>query len=100
MSTYQVEVGGRCQGNNNCVPICPVQAKYNAGKTLAAALRSGRVDLVAQAVAHKVHIDEQTGRVTEIEYRRYDRPDSPGFTTLRARGRLFILAANAVENPG
>jgi len=99
VSTYQVEVGGRCQGNNNCVPICPVQAKYNAGKTLAVALQSGRVDLVAQAVAYKVHVDEQTRRVTEIEYRRYDRPDSPNFTTMRARGRLFILAANAVENP-
>ncbi|MEU6541409.1 GMC family oxidoreductase [Streptomyces sp. NPDC047000] len=99
VSTYQVEVGERCQGNNNCVPLCPVQAKYNAGKTLAVALQSGRVDLVAQAVAHKVHIDEHTRRVTEIEYRRYDRPESPGFTTMRARGRLFVLAANAVENP-
>lgn len=99
VSSYQVEVGERCQGNNNCVPICPVQAKYNAGKTLAVALQSGRVDLVAQAVAYKVHVDEQTRRVTEIEYRRYDRPDSPGFTTVRARGRLFVLAANAVENP-
>ncbi|GHF52268.1 GMC family oxidoreductase [Streptomyces griseosporeus] len=99
VSAYQVEVGERCQGNNNCVPICPVQAKYNAGKTLAVALRTGRVDLVGQAVAHKVHIDERTRRVTEIEYRRYDRPDSPGFTTMRARGRLFVLAANAVENP-
>ncbi|AWT41135.1 MULTISPECIES: GMC family oxidoreductase [Streptomyces] len=99
VSAYQVEVGERCQGNNNCVPICPVQAKYNAGKTLAVALRTGRVDMVGQAVAHKVHIDERTRRVTEIEYRRYDRPDSPGFTTMTARGRLFVLAANAVENP-
>ncbi|MFF8926179.1 GMC family oxidoreductase [Streptomyces longwoodensis] len=99
VSAYQVEVGERCQGNNNCVPLCPVQAKYNAGKTLAVALRTGRVDLVAQAVAHKVHVDQDTHRVTEIEYRRYERPDSPRFTTVRARGRLFVLAANAVENP-
>jgi choline dehydrogenase-like flavoprotein len=99
VSTYQVEVGGRCQGNNNCVPICPVQAKYHAGKTLAVALQSGLVDLVAQAVAYKVHVDKVTRRVTEIEYRRYDRPDSPDFTTMKAKGRLFILAANAVENP-
>jgi choline dehydrogenase-like flavoprotein len=99
VSTYQVEVGGRCQGNNNCVPICPVQAKYHAGKTLAQAMQSGRVDLVAQAVAHKVHVDDQTGRVREIEYRHYDRADSGNWTTGRARGRLFVLAANAVENP-
>jgi choline dehydrogenase-like flavoprotein len=99
VSTYQVEIGGRCQGNNNCVPICPVQAKYHAGKTLAVALQSGRVDLIAQAVAYKVHIDEETGRVREIEYRRYARPDGTDWTTLTARGRLFVLAANAVENP-
>jgi choline dehydrogenase-like flavoprotein len=99
VSTYQVEVGERCQGNNNCVPICPVQAKYHAGKTLALALQNPLVHLVGQAVAYKVHVDEHTGRVTEIEYRRYDRPDSPSFTTERARGRLFVLAANAVENP-
>lgn len=99
VSTYQVEVGGRCQGNNNCVPICPVQAKYNAGKTLALALQSGRVDLIPQAVAYKVHIDNETGRVREIEYRRYKRSDSTEWTTVKARGRLFVLAANAVENP-
>jgi choline dehydrogenase-like flavoprotein len=99
VSTYRVEVGGRCQGNNNCVPICPVQAKYNAGKTLALALQSGRVDLIPQAVAYKVHIDEETGRVHEIEYRHYKRSDSTDWTAVKARGRLFVLAANAVENP-
>lgn len=99
VSTYQVEVGERCQGNNNCVPICPVQAKYHAGKTLARALQNPLVHLVGQAVAFKVHVEGHTGRVTEIEYRRYDEPDSARFTTERARGRLFVLAANAVENP-
>jgi choline dehydrogenase-like flavoprotein len=99
VSTHQVELGGRCQGNNNCVPICPVQAKYNAGKTLAKALSSGRVDLVAQAVASKVVIDEETGRVRHVEYRRYRSPDSTDHTTHIARGRLFVLAANAIENP-
>ncbi len=99
VSTYRVEVGGRCQGNNNCVPICPVQAKYNAGKTLAPALQSGLVDLIPQAVAYKVHIDEETGRVREIEYRHYKRSDSSEWTTVKARGRLFVLATNAVENP-
>ncbi|GAA2705897.1 GMC family oxidoreductase [Actinoplanes palleronii] len=99
VSTYQVEVGERCQGNNNCVPICPVQAKYHAGKTLTVALESGRVDLIAQAVAYRVHVDPETGRVQEIEYRRYKRPDSKAFTTVRARGRLYVLATNAVENP-
>ena len=25
--------GKRCEGNSSCIPICPVQAKWNAGKT-------------------------------------------------------------------
>ncbi len=99
VSTHQVEEGGRCQGNNNCVPICPVQAKYHAGKTLARALSSGRVDLLAQAVAYKVHIDNQTGRVTHLEYRAYRDPASAQYTTGTARGRIFVLCANAIENP-
>ncbi len=99
VSTHQVEEGGRCQGNNNCVPICPVQAKYHAGKTLARALSSGRVDLLAQAVAYKVHIDNQSGRVTHLEYRAYRDPASAQYTTGTARGRIFVLCANAIENP-
>ena len=33
------ELGQRCEGNSNCVPICPVQAKYNALKSLQDALK-------------------------------------------------------------
>src|SRR3954447_5873959 len=44
VNTSNVNFGGRCQGNNNCVPICPVQAKYNAGKTVAKALQNKTVD--------------------------------------------------------
>jgi choline dehydrogenase-like flavoprotein len=99
VSTSQVDQGGRCQGNNNCVPICPVQAKYHAGKTLAKALSSGKVDLLAQAVAYKVHTDTETGRVTHLEYRAYRDPHSPEYTTGTARGRIFVLCANAIETP-
>jgi choline dehydrogenase-like flavoprotein len=99
VSTHQVEEGGRCQGNINCVPICPVQAKYHAGKTLSKALSSGRVDLLAQTVASKVHIDSETGRVSHIEYRAYTDPGSAEFVTGTVRGRLFVLSGNAIENP-
>ena len=98
VSTHQVEEGERCQGNINCVPLCPVQAKYNAGKTLAAAFRTGRVDLLAQTVASKIVVDPATGRVTEIEYKTYDDWSSPEHATGTVRGRIFVLAANAIEN--
>ncbi len=99
ISTNQVEEGGRCQGNNNCVPICPVQAKYHAGKTLAKALQTGRVDLLTQSVASKIHIDPENGRVTHIEVKTYHDPMAPGYTTSSVRGAVFVLAANAIENP-
>jgi choline dehydrogenase-like flavoprotein len=99
ISTHQVEEGERCQGNNNCVPICPVQAKYHAGKTLAQAMRNGeRVHLLAQAVASRIHTDSN-GRVAHIEYKHYSDPTSPAYTTRTARGHIYVLCANAIENP-
>ena len=98
VSTHQVEEGHRCQGNINCVPLCPVQAKYNAGKTLAVAFQTGRVDLLAQTVASKVVVDPASGQVTAIEYKSYADPDSPEHVTGTVRGKIFVLAANAIEN--
>ena len=99
ISTNQVEVGQRCQGNNACVPICPIQAKYNAGKTLAKALQSKCVELRPQAVASKVHFDPTNGRVTGIEYQHYKHPASPEHEIRMARGKIYVLCANAIENP-
>ena len=75
-STHQVEQGDRCQGNINCVPICPVQAKYNAGKTLAKALQTGRVDLLAQTVAPKSPSTRHRPGDATIEYKTYTDPAS------------------------
>jgi choline dehydrogenase-like flavoprotein len=90
--------GERCQGNTNCVPLCPVQARYNARKTLIVAMRTGRTDLLTQAVASRVHFDPCTGAVTEVEAKIYAIPDCPEYKTFRFKGRIFIFAANAVEN--
>lgn len=97
VSRHQAEMGGRCQGNINCTPLCPVQAKYNARKTLAAAIRTGRVDLFTQTVATKVVVAGDN-RVAQVEYVRYASPDSTEHTTGSIRGRRYVLAANAVEN--
>lgn len=98
VSTHQAEMGQRCQGNTNCVPICPVQAKYDARRTLFKALETGRVDLLAQTVASQVVVDSETGRVTEIEFKSYRDADSTEHTTGSVRAKVFVLAANAVEN--
>jgi len=98
VSTHQVDAGERCQGNNNCVPLCPVQAKYHAGRTLSKALQTGNVDILAQAVASKVHIDTDNGRVAKIEFKYYRDPNSTEFETATVSGQLFVLSANAIEN--
>ncbi|HLO47401.1 MAG TPA: GMC family oxidoreductase [Kamptonema sp.] len=97
-ATNPVQYGERCQGNANCVPLCPVQAKYDARRTLVKAFQTGRVYVLSQAVAFRVEINPETGRVSTIHYKRYDDPNSPKHTTGTATGKLFVLAANAVEN--
>jgi choline dehydrogenase-like flavoprotein len=90
------DLGERCQGNTSCVPICPVQAKYNALKTLSKAAATGRLTVTPQAVAARVLVDGP--RVTGIEYLHYDAPDRPKHTRRVARGRSYVLACHAVEN--
>ncbi len=89
--------GQRCEGNASCVPICPVQAKYNALKTLKSSLRTN-VDIITQTVASKVEIDPASGEVTGITYKRYHSPNSPEHTVGVAKGKIYVLAAHSVEN--
>ena len=95
---HQAEMGHRCQGNNNCVPMCPVQAKYDARRTLFKALATGRVDFLPQAVGSKVVVDPASGRVTGIEYKAYETLTASEHATGTVRGKVFVLACNAVEN--
>jgi choline dehydrogenase-like flavoprotein len=98
LSMHQDDIGERCQGNTNCVPLCPVQARYDARKTLIQAIVRWKADLLTQAVVSRVHYDKDTGAVTEIEAKVYESRGSTAHKTFRFKGRLFILAANAVEN--
>ncbi len=98
ISGHQDDEGERCQGNTNCVPLCPVQARFDARKILVKSLRTHRAELLNQAVASRVYFDPNTRAVTEIEVKVYADRNSPEHRTIRVRGKLFILAANAVEN--
>lgn len=91
------DLGQRCQGNSSCVPICPVQAKYNALKTLDAAVSTGNVDVVTQAVASQLKLDG-AGRVTEVVYKTYADPNSNAYDVHSARGTIFVLASHVCEN--
>lgn len=103
VNTHQVEEGGRCQGNTNCVPLCTVQARYHSGKTLAKALavngerRTPLVELLPQAVASKVNIDPDSGKVRSLEVKVYKDPASPAYEAFTVKGKVFVLAAGAIE---
>jgi len=92
-----VGLGERCEGNSSCIPVCPVQAKYNAMKTLAQADKK-LLDLRSQCVASKILLDESRKRVTGIEYKCYKDSSKPGHSTETIKGRVYVLAAHAVEN--
>lgn len=89
-----------CAGNTNCIPICPIQAKYDATVTLSEAMNTGRVELISQAVATRVVVGGN-GRVTGIEYLRWEQDgDGPvRSTSATATGSVFVLAAHAIETP-
>ena len=87
-----------CAGNTNCIPICPIQAKYDPSVTLADALRTGRVQILYKTVASHVYLD-QNGRVSGIDFIRYDKDSGPAVERGRVTGKIYVLAANAIETP-
>ncbi len=96
-SLWDPYTGERCEGNASCVPICPVQAKYNALKTLKKADQKN-LNILTKAVVSKVIIDDKTQQVTGIAYKRYTNPGEPEHTTGLATAHVYVLAASAIEN--
>lgn len=94
--------GERCQGNASCVPICPVQAKYTAHRTLnKAQSKATAVDatltLRSQSIASKIVTDPVNGRVLWIEYLVYDGSPFPPVKKT-AKATLYSVAAHSVES--
>lgn len=79
-----------CCGNNNCQPICPIGAMYNAVHTVEAAERKG-ARVLSDAVVYRIDTDANN-RVTGVHW--YDRDK----ISHRAQGKTFVLACNALEN--
>ncbi len=80
-----------CCGSASCIPICPIQAKYDATVHLDRAQRKGLV-LHEETTATFVEMGPG-GRIAAIRFRR---PDGSGG---RVRGRVFAIAAHAIETP-
>jgi len=55
-------------------------------------------DFLAKAVVSKVCVGDD-GNISHLEFKRYQEVNSSEYTLGKVRGRIFILATNAVENP-
>jgi choline dehydrogenase-like flavoprotein len=80
-----------CVGNSNCIPICPIGAKYDALIHLDRARENG-AKLIANAVVWDVLLNTN-GTARAVVYRK---PDKTDVTVL---ANIVVLAANAVETP-
>lgn len=80
-----------CCGNNSCVPICPVHAKYDATVHVVKARNKG-ARFITRAVASRIRINAK-GLVESIQYKR------PDGSQREARGKVYILACHAIETP-
>ncbi len=87
-----------CAGNTNCIPICPIQAKWDPTVTLGQALDTGNVTVSYQSVA--VNIAVTGNSVTQIDYLVWSRDASGKLTSQKksVTGKKYVLAAHAIEN--
>lgn len=80
-----------CCGNSSCIPICPVQAKYDATVHVDRALASGAV-LHDRTTATFIEVAGDR-RVAAVRFKRWDGSEG------RATGKVFVIAAHAIEGP-
>jgi glucose dehydrogenase len=83
-----------CAGNTNCIPICPIQAKYDPTITLNDAVETGHVRLLHRHVASEIVVGEN-GRISQINFIDYRGPRTAGCV----KAKIFVIAANAIETP-
>jgi glucose dehydrogenase len=93
-----------CAGNTNCIPICPIQAKYDPTVTLSDAFDTGNVDILYKTVARQVIVADTpradgTRDVVRIDYLQYATDPGPVTAQGSVRAKVFVIAANAIETP-
>lgn len=80
-----------CDGFHSCIPICPIQAKYDALVHLNMAQANGAV-LQPESVVYKINVDNH-GTVTSLDYKRWDN------STHQVTAKIYVLAAHGIETP-
>jgi choline dehydrogenase-like flavoprotein len=80
-----------CCGNASCIPVCPVQAKYDATVHLALAEAKG-AQLHEKTTAVFVELGADR-RIGAVHFKRWDGSEG------RATAKVFVIAAHAIETP-
>src|ERR1700757_2996823 len=80
-----------CCGNNNCFPVCPIAAKYDAATALPKIEAKGGKILV-NAVVYRI----ETGNRKTVEAVHYFDPDKQSH---KVTGKVFVIACNGIETP-
>ncbi|MEX3950766.1 GMC family oxidoreductase [Paraburkholderia sp. EG287B] len=80
-----------CCGNNNCFPVCPIGAKYDAATSLPRIeAKGGRI--LTNAVVYRI----ETGNKNAVQAVHYFDPEKRSH---RVTGKLFVIACNGIETP-
>ena len=85
-STDPTQQRPACQGNTSCIPICPIQAKWDATVFLDQAADSAEIRY--QTVVTRLHLHPATKAVASLDFVQYDKPAHGTTTTgsVRAKG--------------
>jgi glucose dehydrogenase len=86
-----------CAGNTSCIPICPIQAKYDATITLNEATNNG-AKLMDRTVASEILVDANN-RVSGINFITYKDEAGPKTGSGCIKAKIYIIAANGIETP-
>lgn len=84
-----------CEGNHNCIPLCPTNAKYDATVHLKRARQNG-VEIRTGCVVTKLDVKDG-GAISGVRYKQWS-SNSPQ-TEQVVSGDIVILAANPIESP-
>jgi len=80
-----------CCGSSSCIPVCPIQAKYDATVHIKKAVKAG-ARLLSQSTAVELTVNESS-QIEWVRIRRWDR------TEATVRAKFFVLACHAIETP-
>lgn len=80
-----------CCANNNCVPVCPVGAKYD-GATALSRLEAKGATILDNAVVWRIETNARN-QIEAVHYFDQHRQSH------RVSGKIFIIACNGIETP-